>query len=291
MRGTTIKFCGIHFWNASADHLVDQVMHSGGLIVVPSAPALCDGHDDYAYLRAHWRADYAVVDSAYLAFLMAWKMRRPIARISGLQLLQKLFSPSNLPTLRTLRVLWVAPTAEEKNRIRKFAGRLGFDPDLQSFYTAPDYGNKGNIEDQDLLAEVKKFRPQLIIIGIGGGKQEKLGYFLRRHSGRSSAVFCTGAALAFLTGGQARIPTWMDRAFLGWLARVIDRPQVFGARYAKAFRLPWMLSKTAKNACALSTQARYERKSLGSYARSAALLEHEALATERLLRDQTRRLA
>jgi len=270
MKGETIKFCGIRFWNAPADVLVDRLISSGGMVVVPSAPALCDGHDDYSYLRAHWHADYAVIDSAYLAFLMVLMMKRPVARISGLKLLQNLFASRNLPTLRLRKVLWVAPSVAEVDRIQKFTQRLGFVPGRQHYYTAPHYGDAAGLDDRTLLAEVRSFHPELIIIGIGGGKQEKLGYFLRRNTGKGAAVFCTGAALSFLTGGQGHIPTWMDRAFLGWLARIMDRPLVFGARYGRAFRLPWLLGKTARNARLLSVQARYARRNLAGAKKAAA---------------------
>jgi UDP-N-acetyl-D-mannosaminuronic acid transferase (WecB/TagA/CpsF family) len=54
------------------------------------------------------------------------------------------------------------------------------------------------------------------------GVQERLGYALRKQLSYKPAILCLGAAIAFLSGGQANIPNWADRLMLGWL-RVIGR--------------------------------------------------------------------
>ncbi len=49
--------------------------------------------------------------------------------------------------------------------------------------------------------------------------QERLGYALRKQLSYKPAILCLGAAIAFLSGGQANIPNWADRLMLGWLFR------------------------------------------------------------------------
>jgi hypothetical protein len=51
------------------------------------------------------------------------------------------------------------------------------------------------------------------------------------------AVHCTGAAIGFLTGEQARIPMWADRCRLGWLCRCLSEPGKFIPRYWEARKL------------------------------------------------------
>ena len=53
----------------------------------------------------------------------------------------------------------------------------------------------------------------------------------------SPGIICTGAAIAFLTGAQATLPNWVDKIYMGWLARIIQNPLQFFMRYLKAFRL------------------------------------------------------
>jgi UDP-N-acetyl-D-mannosaminuronic acid transferase (WecB/TagA/CpsF family) len=88
-----------------------------------------------------------------------------------------------------------------------------------------------------LLNNIESKKPKYIIINLGGGTQEKLGAYLKTHLSYKPAIICTGAAIAFLTGQQASIPTWGDKFFLGWLFRCIQNPKLYVPRYFKAFRL------------------------------------------------------
>ena len=45
-------------------------------------------------------------------------------------------------------------------------------------YTAPLY--KKEIEDTKLLQTIYKYRPNYILINLGGGVQEKLGFYLKK---------------------------------------------------------------------------------------------------------------
>ena len=53
------------------------------------------------------------------------------------------------------------------------------------------------LKDLSLLEIIENKRPKFIVINIGGGVQEKLGYYLRTRLDYSPAITCTGAALAF----------------------------------------------------------------------------------------------
>ena len=76
---------------------------------------------------------------------------------------------------------------------------------------------------------MERRRPH-VIIAIGSGAQEKLGYYLRENLPYRPAIHCTGAALGFVTGDQIAIPDWADRLFLGWLFRLFAQPGVFAPR-------------------------------------------------------------
>jgi N-acetylglucosaminyldiphosphoundecaprenol N-acetyl-beta-D-mannosaminyltransferase len=86
-----------------------------------------------------------------------------------------------------------------------------------------------------------------VIIGIGGGVQEKLGLYLRENLAYRPAIHCVGAALGFLTGDQKPIPDWADRFYLGWLLRLVRQPKVFAKRFLRAFELPWLIWKYGEN--------------------------------------------
>ncbi len=72
---------------------------------------------------------------------------------------------------------------------------------------------------------------------IGGGTQERLGLYLKRHVARSPAIHCIGAAIAFLSGDQVYIPVWADKFYLGWLFRSVSEPKRYVPRYWEARKL------------------------------------------------------
>lgn len=112
---------------------------------------------------------------------------------------------------------------------------------VENTYVAPMYG--WEVVDRDLLARLDQLRPRNIIIGVGAGPQEKLGYWLREHLSYRPAIHCIGGALGFVTGDQVAIPGWADRFYLGWLLRLLSQPRVFVPRLARGRVLPWLIWK------------------------------------------------
>jgi hypothetical protein len=99
-----------------------------------------------------------------------------------------------------------------------------------------------SLSDPALLALIDQLRPQHIVVTIGGGTQERLGLYLKRNLSYRPAIHCIGAAIAFLSGDQVRIPVWADKYYLGWLLRSISEPKRYIPRYWDARKLlPLML--------------------------------------------------
>ncbi len=116
-------------------------------------------------------------------------------------------------------------------------------PTDSDHYVAPIYG-KGHILDFNLVEILNTKRPRFILINLAGGVQEKLGYFLKTQLDYRPAIICTGVAIAFLTGRQARIPEFADRFYLGWLMRCLYKPGVYIPRYLSGLKLIPMLLKS-----------------------------------------------
>ena len=112
-------------------------------------------------------------------------------------------------------------------------------------YVAPFY-NKNNVNDLKLLKMIKKDKPRYIVINLGGGVQELLGSYLKSNLVYKPSIICSGAAIAFLTGQQAKIPLIFDKFYFGWLIRIIFNPFIFIPRYIKAFKLIFLM-KYIKN--------------------------------------------
>jgi UDP-N-acetyl-D-mannosaminuronic acid transferase (WecB/TagA/CpsF family) len=233
---STEKILGINFFNGTVDDAVKLMSTNGGLLVVPAAPALMKLESDEGYRRALISADMAIADSGAMVLLWRILTWRRVERISGLKFLKRLVA--RLAARPDERVLWIVPSEAARDRSIAWLRSVNL-AGTADFYVAPRYGR--DVRDDALVSKIDIHLPAHIIVGIGGGVQEKLGLFLKENLRASSAIHCIGAALAFLTGDQPPIPMWADRFYLGWLLRLLRQPRVFGPRYLSALKLPALL--------------------------------------------------
>jgi UDP-N-acetyl-D-mannosaminuronic acid transferase (WecB/TagA/CpsF family) len=229
-----VRILGLDFFQGTAGEAAAAAL-VGGLIVAPSGPGLATLPEDAVYHAALQAADVRLLDSGLLAWLWELKNHRKLSRVSGYHFLCQLLTMPEVAEPGAS--LWVAPTPEAAARTRAWlAEHLGLQTPSEAWHIAPAY-DSANVTDGPLLARAITRRPRFIFIGVGGGPQEKLGAWLKSRLDYRPAILCTGAAIAFLTGEQARIPDWADRARLGWLFRCLQNPRRFVPRYWQARRL------------------------------------------------------
>ena len=157
--------------------------------------------------------------------------------MSGLTYLKLLL---NQPQLHSPgRTFWVMPNRKAMEFNLRWLNRLGLSVSEEDCYLAPQYrpDANGRITDPELVAAILARRPAHVIMAVGGGVQEKLGAWLLKNLDYRPSVHCTGAAIGFLSGEQAHIPTWADSCRLGWLFRCLDNPSRFVPRYWEARKL------------------------------------------------------
>ena len=75
------------------------------------------------------------------------------------------------------------------------------------------------------------------MMNIGGGKQEILGFYLKKNLKFKTPIYCTGGAIAFFTGNQAPINRLIDKLYLGWFFRILFNPNIYLLRYLGSFKL------------------------------------------------------
>ena len=256
------RILGVRFFDGAAPDAVDYITRVGGYTVVPAAPALVKIENDPAYRRALVEADLAIADSGFMVLLWRLLQRRTIARISGLKYLRILLADKRLRERGS--IFLVLPHQPSLEKALVWLRHEGFEIASDDCYIAPNYSvgqalppasaeqrqpgmvalqitKSPLVEDQDLVSIIEQRKPKHIIVGIGGGVQEKLGFYLRERLSYRPAIHCIGAALAFLTGDQKPIPMWADRIYLGWFLRLARAPHHYARRFAPAFRLPGMI--------------------------------------------------
>jgi N-acetylglucosaminyldiphosphoundecaprenol N-acetyl-beta-D-mannosaminyltransferase len=232
------QILGVRFFVGDAQGAIAEVSQKGGLVVVPAAPALKNLAVDKGYREALLGADFAIADSAFMVLLWNLIDRNRIPKLSGLKYLRALVEEPAFQ--ESGGTFWVMPTAASAKRNLRWLHENGVDVAAEDVYLAPLYGQA--ISDEALLDRLEERRPKHIVLGIGGGTQERLGLYLKQHLSYNPAIHCIGAAIAFLSGDQVRIPVWADTLGLGWLYRTMADPKRFFPRYWDARHLaPLML--------------------------------------------------
>lgn len=207
--------------------------------MAPAAPALTNLSTNAGYREALLNADLAVADSGLMVLIWNLLERSAIRRLSGLEYLRELL---NGPDLRqSHQAFWIMGSAASAERNLAWLAAQGIEVDSDDAYIAPMYDDE--ILDSALLKILSCRRPQHVVVTIGGGAQERLGLYLKRNLDYLPAIHCIGAAIAFLSGDQVKIPAWADRAYLGWFFRCVSNPARYVPRYWRAARLLKLLCK------------------------------------------------
>jgi UDP-N-acetyl-D-mannosaminuronic acid transferase (WecB/TagA/CpsF family) len=233
------QILGVRFFVGDAQGAIDEVSEHGGLVVVPAAPALKNLAVDKGYREALLGADFAIADSAFMVLLWNLIDSNRIPKLSGLKYLRALIDEPEFKQLGN--TFWVMPTAASAQRNLRWLRGNGVSVANEDVYLAPLYGQ--SISDEELLERIEERRPRHIVLGVGGGTQERLGLYLKQHLSYRPAIHCIGAAIGFLSGDQVRIPVWADTLGLGWLCRTVADPKRFVPRYWDARHLAPMLLK------------------------------------------------
>lgn len=225
---------GLSFFRGSAPVAVANLRANGGLLVAPSGPGLAEMDRYPCYADSLKQADMVLMDSGALVLAWALMTGEWLPRLSGYAFFEELIATEDLAWNRD--ILWVLPSVDEAERWRAWMKKRGTEVADESIYIAPYYQSD---EPRDpALLEILRQRPvKWILIQLGGGVQEPLGAWLKSQLPGRPAIVCTGAAMAFVTGSQIRIPKWADRFFLGWLLRIFSSPLTYGRRYLRALRL------------------------------------------------------
>ena len=226
------QILGVNFYVGDVQGAIRRLAR-GGLLVVPAAPALKDVAWNDDYREALRNADVAIADSAFMVLVWNLLQSDSIPRLSGLRYLKELLQ------LHEVRIpgntFWVMAGSASSRKNMDWLNSEGIEVPPEFVYQAPMYGSK--IEDRELTDKLQFLRPKHVVITVGGGTQERLGLYLKRNLDYLPAIHCIGAAIAFLSGDQVRIPGWADRLYLGWLFRCLSSPRRFVPRYLSAAQL------------------------------------------------------
>ena len=220
-----IKFLSINILS------LKKVIKKKGLFVFPSGPGLSELKVNSNYHKSLINSDYVFFDSGFFVLLLRFFKNINVQKLSGYKFLDFYF---NYLKINKKKIFSIDPNKKLSNSYRLFFKKK---IKIKSFhYIAPKYNLRIKI-NKNLIKRIHDSKAKEIIINIGGGTQEILGYYLSKKLNKKYKIVCTGAAIAFFTGDQSPINNNIDKLYLGWLFRIIYNPKIFLPRYLSAFKL------------------------------------------------------
>ena len=218
----------------------EKIIKRKGLFVFPSGPGLSSIDKNPLYYDALINANLVFFDSGYFVLLLKMLKNISVNKFSGYMFF-KLFIEF-LKKNKSFKILSIDPSKISSSSNIKLYKKIGLNKINFFNYVAPLYGKK-SIYDYVLVKKINKIKPRYVIINIAGGKQEILGYFLKKNINHKCTILCTGAAIAYFSGDQAPMNIFFDKLYLGWLIRILFDPKVFLPRYLKTFSLFFIVLK------------------------------------------------
>lgn len=225
-----IFFCNIFFHNYPFKEIENKFFKKKLLICAPSGPGLSTLDKDFMYKKSLMNSDINLFDSGFFVLILKL-FGINVNKYSGFKFFSNLYKYLNKNKINNF--ILIDPDIVQSKINNEFLLSVNcvslFEP-----YISPKY-LKSDVRDYILLSILKSKKPSFVIINLGGGIQEKLGYWLKINLDYNPIIICTGAAIAFYTGQQAKITKFYDKYYLGWLLRCFFNPSVFIFRYLKAF--------------------------------------------------------
>jgi len=89
---------------------------------------------------------------------------------------------------------------------------------------------QAGLENQAVLAEVKAYAPDILMVGMGMPRQE-VWVVENQKEITARAVFCCGALMDYVAGEIPTAPRWIGRLGFEWLYRLLSEPARLWRRY------------------------------------------------------------
>ncbi len=199
----------------------------GGWISTPNVDILRRSARDSAVRQLINVADLVVADGAPVVWAARLGGRPLPERVAGSSLMWTL-SAAAAQGQHGIFLLGGEPGVAERAAQRL----IEHAPGLRVTGTAsPPWGfEQDEHEMARLRAELRAAQPDIVFVGLGCPKQERLIQELAPDLPNTWWIGC-GAALAFAAGEVRRAPGWMQNSGLEWLHRLVSEPRRLARRY------------------------------------------------------------
>jgi N-acetylglucosaminyldiphosphoundecaprenol N-acetyl-beta-D-mannosaminyltransferase len=211
---------GMRFYTGEMEGLVSRLLDAparGEMITVCNTHMLVAAGRDPALAGAMRGAAFSLCDGKPIAWLMGLLTRRPVARITGPDVLEIVLGAH----LDHCRVALVGGDADVLERLRERVPAAARDNLL---LLDPGQVVEGDGPSEEIFAALDAFAPRMVFVGLGCPKQEK---WIARATSRVPAHFLgVGAAFDYGAGNIRRAPKAMQAAGAEWIYRATQQPRL-----------------------------------------------------------------
>lgn len=224
--------------------LASLALGSGGLIITPNVDILRQ------LRQPEWRAVAATAELVVADGMpVVWASRlagTPVPeRIAGSALVRSLAAGAAAAG-HSIYLLGGPPSAADMAADNLQRAH----PDLVIAGTAcPAWGFEDDPEQwEQVVSELREAQPDIVYLGLGALKQERIALLLRRELPHAWFLGC-GASITFLAGLVPQAPRWMQRTGLEWVHRLVVEPRRLWRRYL-VDDIPYALALLARSTAA-----------------------------------------
>lgn len=228
-----VDIVGLGIDRVTEDEVTEQVSQgwlagTGGWIVTPNVDIWLRARRDPSCRELIDQADLVVADGMPLIWASRLAGRSLPERVTGSALVERLAQAAG----RQGRSIFVLGGGVGETAARAAAALSERYPGLRLAGVAvPPFGFENRpAELAALLTQVRESGADLVLIGLGFPKQERLAALLRKEVPAAWLLGC-GGGVALAAGESLRPPAWAQRIGAEWLVRLAQEPRRLARRY------------------------------------------------------------
>lgn len=198
---------------------------AGDYICVSNVHTTVTSYEDKVYCNIQNGGLMAIPDGGPLSTIGRNRGHKNMSRTTGPGLMEELFKVSTENGYRHYFYGSTKETLEKlyNNLTVKYPGI-----EIAGMYSPP-FRPMNPEEDNEIVKQINKTKPDFVWIGLGAPKQEK---WMSEHQGRIKGLMLgVGAGFDYFAGNISRAPQWMQKSNMEWLYRLTQEPKRLFKRY------------------------------------------------------------